>query len=390
MACVLLGWELGANRGHITSLLPIANRLLTEGHEVHLALQLIDAPGLALDRRIRLWQAPVWPRLIASLALTATTPAATMGDILARLGLDRPGGLSALIAGWESLIAAIRPDFVLADFAPALLATVKGRIACAKIGIGFACPPANLERFPSWHGMKASSDEDELLDIVDAELAISGRAPLASLPALFSADTDIVISFAEFDPYAVWRQGGYALPTTTWLAAQAGGQGEEIFGYFSNQLSAELALWDGLAASGRTVRLHVHDPSPELLARFRALRFRFEPRPLAFARIAAQSRIAVSQGGHGFVSSCALTGLPQMIAPFDLEKYLCGRAVRDAGLGLDHALFDLDPAAFGALLAEMCVDEGLHDRCWAKAAELSARPLPRAEDLVAGLVAASR
>lgn len=391
MACVLLGWELGANRGHITKLMPIVARLLEEGHEVHLALQQIDAGGLDLDPRIRLWQAPLWPRLLASLARPAPTPAATMADILARLGLERQGGLSSLIAGWESLFSAIRPDIVVADFAPSLLAAAWDRIESVLFGTGFTCPPSDLARFPVWAGMKPAHDEDELLDIADAELAISGRPALPSLAAIFRTDHALVTSFAELDPYAEWRKGGYVLPAVRDMSeAEPGGQGEEIFGYFINQIGPEMKLWEGLAASRRRVRLHMYDPSPAHIERFRALGLVFEPKPLPFARIVAQSRIVVSHGGHGFASAAILAGLPQMVTPFDLEKLLVGQGIREGGLGLDHSLFGVDPPAFGARLDAMCEDEALHATCRRRAGELAARTLPAPEDEIARFVSAAR
>lgn len=391
MARVLLGWELGANRGHITKIMPMAARLMEDGHEIHLALQQIDAGGLDLDPRIRLWQAPVWPRLLASLARPAPTPAATMADILARLGLQRQGCLSALIAGWDSLFDAIRPDFVVSDFAPALLAASWGRIENVLFGTGFTCPPSDLERFPVWAGLKPAHDEDELLDIADAELAISGRPALPSLAGLFRTDHALVTSFAELDPYAQWRKGGYVLPAVRDLSgAEPGGQGDEIFGYFINQIGPELTLWEGLAASGRRVRIHMHDPSPAHVERFRSLGLIFEPRPLPFARIVAQSRIVVSHGGHGFASAAILAGLPQMVTPFDLEKFLVGEGIREGGLGLDHSLFNIEPARFGARLAAMCDDDELRRTCKRRADELFARTLPAPEEEIARFIREAR
>lgn len=392
MARVLMGWELGANRGHITKILPIAERLLAEGHEVHLALQQIDSGGLNTDRRLRLWQAPVWPRLLASIARPSVTPAATMGDILSRLGLDRPGALAALVAGWDSLLAAIDPDFAIADFAPALLTAARGRIPTATIGTGFASPPGTMGRFPTWGGMKTAHDEDELLDIADADLAMSGRAALHGLPGLFAADHQLVMSFTELDPYAADRPPhAYVLPAVRESSSTPkGGQGDEIFGYFVRQLAPELALWEGLAASGKRVRIHMHDPAPAHLDRFRKLGLIFEPKPQSFDTIVARSRVVVSHGGHGFASASALAGLPQMIVAFDLEKYLVGSGVRNARLGIDHNLFTLQPPAFGQALADLWADESLARDCRTLAAELLVRELPAPEEEMARLVGATK
>ena len=62
MARVLIGWELGTNRGHVDAVLRIARHLLSNGHDVHLALQQIDGAPLDADPRLHIWQAPIWPR----------------------------------------------------------------------------------------------------------------------------------------------------------------------------------------------------------------------------------------------------------------------------------------------------------------------------------------
>ena len=135
MARILFGWELGANRGHIERLLPMARRLLDSGHEVALALQQIDCAGLDRDPRITLWQAPVWPRLLINNLQDGSRRVATMGDILAQLGLDRPGCLAAMISSWDAIFAAFRPDVIVADYAPALLAARRISLTTSPISL---------------------------------------------------------------------------------------------------------------------------------------------------------------------------------------------------------------------------------------------------------------
>lgn len=389
MACVLFGWELGANRGHISTILPLARRLQAEGHAVHLALQQIDAAGLEDLSGLTLWQAPLWPRLLASLVRPATVPAATMGDILARLGLGRQGTLGALIRGWDAILATTDPQFVIADFAPALLAAAAGRVETAILGPGFTCPPAGVAHFPAWAGMQPAHDEAELLDIADAELAETGRTALSSLPALFRADHVLVTSFAELDPYAGLREGGHVLPVALPERGFPGGRGDEIFGYFNNTIPPAHPLWKGLAAAGRRVRLHMPEPDSAHLEQFRQLRFRVEARPLAFEQIAARSRIVISHGGHGFCSSAVAWGLPQMVVAFDIEKYLTGLALANAGLGAEHSAGDLDPAEFGARLAELGENAALAQRCLDMVEGLPNRGLVPPGDRLSELVSAA-
>ena len=334
MARILFGWELGANRGHIERLLPMARRLLEQGHEVVLALQQIDSAGLDRDPRITLWQAPIWPRLLINNIQDGTRRVATMGDILAQLGLDRPGCLAAMVSGWDTILAAFRPDVVVADYAPALLTAARGRMPTISVGSYFFSPPYQLERFPNLTGTPNAYDEDALLDTVDADLISVGRAPLAGLPALFTADHVMVGNFAELDPYRAFRIGNYCAPSIKLpLADGGGGGGDEIFVYAYNRIGVDNPIWAGLAATRRTVRLHMSDPARAHIEMFRQFGFIFEPKPVSFPLIAKRSSVAVSYGGNGFTSACLVAGLPQLLMPFDLEKLMTARAVDVLGLG---------------------------------------------------------
>jgi rhamnosyltransferase subunit B len=364
MVRALIGWELGANQGHITCIKLIADRLLTDGHDVAIALQQIDAGGLDLDPRIALWQAPVWPRILVSMGQPASAPVATMGDILCRVGLNRQGALAAMVAGWDAICAAYQPDLIIADFAPALLCAAKGRYPTIRVGDGFTAPPGHLATFPSLTGAAPAFDEGAILDLVDADLAASGRAPLPGLPALFEADHELISSFALLDPYVNQRTSPHCAPLIKPpLPDGVGGAGEEIFVYGFHRIDPSAALWDGLARTGKAVRVHLSNASSEHLARFKALGLKFEREPQPFTRIAARSRLVVSHGGHGFVSSALLSGLPQLITWFDLEKQLHGKAVASAGFGQNQNLLAISTDALVAGLTQMWQDDALAATC---------------------------
>ncbi len=388
MARVLIGWELGANRGHVHKINLIAKRLIADGHRVDLAFQQIDANGPDVDPRFGLWQAPVWPRLLIGQSQSYMTPSLSMGDILGRVGLDRPGALSSMIRGWDAILGAVRPDLVIADFAPALLMAARGRVRSATIGDGFTNPPASMARFPVLGDSALPTlDESELLDIADADLRAVGRTPLAALPGMFAADESLVTAFALLDPYAGARSGSACAPIIdTPIDCIANPDANELFVYFYRLAPADAPLWQGLAESGRRVRIHFTDPSAQHLQTFRRLGLTFEPRPLPFARIVAQSRLALSHGGHGFVSSCLLTGLPQIVAWYDLEKKLAGQAVSRAGLGHDFNFHALTAAQIAKLIDQAWTDPAIHGRASAARPDFVAAMADRVEDRIAALV----
>lgn len=373
MARILLGWELGANRGHIERLLPIAHRLLADGHDVAVALQLVDGLGLEADPRITIWQAPVWPRLLINMPQDGGRRCTTMGDILAQLGLDRPGCLAAMVRGWDAIFAAAKPDVIIADYAPALLCAAWGRIPTIAVGDGFSTPPHHLETFPSLTSGAPAYDEDMLLDTVDADLLSVGRAPLAGLPALFATNVQVVGNFAELDPYRAVRCGAYSAPSVKLPLPECDcGGGAEIFVYGYNRIAAAHPIWAGLGETKWRVRIHMRDASPDHLAQFKRLGFIHEPKPVPFPLIAKRSCIAVSYGGNGFTSACLIAGLPQLMIPLDLEKQLTVSGVVALGFGKAIAL-QSSAAAIATAAQDLASDHALAERLRAAAPNFRAR-----------------
>ena len=363
MARILIGWELGANRGHIERIGRIAESLADAGHQVALAVQRLDSPHLSLHPNITLWQAPLWPRLLVNASLPPGPPVATMGDILARLGLDRAETVAALIAGWETIVRAVRPQLVIADYAPMLLMTAAGRLPAIGVGTGFERVPDGLDHFPSLTEREAIYDEARLLDGVNRGLGLRGRAPLAALPALFRADVSLSGTFAELDPYRQWRTDPPVSPTlAARLPERIGAGGDELFVYGFEVTMAESSLWEGIARAKLPVRVHVPNATPALQAMFRRHGFIFEPQPVPFDRIAERSRILLSHGGNGFVSSALVAGIPQAVTHYDLEKRIAGHRVMELGVGGHVPLLAIKPDIFATTLRALHANEAMQQR----------------------------
>jgi len=372
MAHVLLGWELGAGRGHALRLHQFSNALRGAGHRVSIAVQRLDCFGPAWPEGVDVWQAPVTPRLLVSTARAASGPLAGMADILARLGMDDAGLVAAVIRGWDRLLAAIRPDLLVSDFAPFLQLAARGRLPVIAAGAGFSVPPCSMDAFPALIEGGRGVDQARLLASVNAALLATDRAPLDAAPGIWTATRALVATFAELDPYAGHRDGAYFQPVEAGFDARAG-DGEEVFVYGSERVPVDGAIWQGLARSGLKVRLHVPRATAPARERWRALGLIVEPAPVPFATIARRSRLVASHGGHGFVCAAMLAGLPQVVFHYDLEKLIHGRAIAREGLGGHVALSALDPARFGADLARLHRDESLAARARAAGERLRSR-----------------
>ncbi len=382
MARILLGWELGAGSGHATKLSAIGDSLAARGHDVIYAAQQTSAfAGRAV------WQAPLWPGQLTTLARPAGTTPATMGDILVALGLDMPGAFAALVGAWDRLLAAVKPHAIVAEFAPALSTAAAGRVPVLGAGSGFTLPPGGMAAFPSLTGEPAVHDEAALLERVNRALVRIGRGALPALPALFAADRQLAAAFAELDPYAAWRSEPAGTPSIVGEVSLADPAGTELFVYMNGSQARPPAFWQGLAQSGLKVR--VHDPRLNAAdhAILRGAGFLVEEAPIPFAQVATRSRLVLSHCGLGFASSALLAGLPHILVPFDIEKRLIAAAVTGLGLGWTMPFDAMEAEPFAAFLRAAHADAAIDERARRAAPGFRAR-MTEDSDAQAAMIAA--
>jgi UDP:flavonoid glycosyltransferase YjiC (YdhE family) len=367
MAHVLLGWELGGNRGHATALLAIADALTARGHRVSFALQRVDALPPERLAGAEVWPAPISPRLLVNIG-KPRRGANSFGDIMARLGADDPDMVEGMLRAWDLLLRTIRPDAVIGEYAPFLLAAAWGRVPSIAVGTAFSTPPAHMERFPSLDGEPAAFDEAAVLAGLNRALERLGRTPIAAYPALLQADATFSGSFAELDPYAEWRVEPLASPLLAGgVPPLADPDAGELFVYAPEQVLPTASLWQGLARSGLPVRVHTANMLPDMADALAALGFAVERRPVPFSLIAERSRLVLSHGGHGFTCSALMAGLPQVICYFDLEKYLHAEAITKLGVGGKVAMAQIEADAFAASLRAVYENDDLAARARAAA-----------------------
>ena len=368
MAHVLLGWEFGGNQGHAMALAAMAAALRKRGHRISFALQRVDAIASERLEGAEIWPAPVTPRLLVNASRPRSGHPQSMGDIMARLGFDDPAIVEALLRAWTRLLDAIRPDLVIADYAPFLLNAARGRVPTIGAGTAFSTPPSAMNVFPSLTGEPPAYDEERVLDAVNLGLARNRLPAIDRLPQIFDASREMGGSFAELDPYAEWRRDPLVMPMLRGgVPGIAPGAGEEVFVYAPDNIRVESKLWDGLARSGLPVRVHVPAAGKALQQTLAAKGLTVEPEPVPFARIAERSRLLLSHGGHGFVCSALLAGLPQVICHFDLEKLMHARAVTRLGLGGMVAMQQIEEEPFAASLVEVYRNDALAARARAAA-----------------------
>jgi len=369
MARILLGWELGAGNGHTSRLLELAAIIAARGHEPLFAPQQIGPFAAHWPT----WQAPVWPRLLEPLFRRFPQRPATMGDILAYLGLDDPYAMAAMILAWDRVILDAQPDAIIAEYAPMLQLAAKGRVPTLAFGTGFSLPPAQMPCFPSLFGNPAVVSEPSLLSTLNTSLRRTDRAPLMALPEIFAADHSLVATFKELDPYRQWRRELVGVPAVCGPVPLTTGEGEELFVYFNGKSNRPNTFWQGLVDSRLSVRVHDTILNDDDITMLEGVGIHVARTPIPFDEIVARSRLLISHGGLGFVSSALLAGLPQIIIPFDGEKLLTANAAAVSGACLLASFDRMKSDAFAAFLRAAWSDESLHARARAAAPSFRSR-----------------
>lgn len=269
-------------------------------------------------------------------------PAVSMGNILFDLGLSVPGAFTGLIRAWSKMLAQIRPDIVIADYAPALSCATRGRVRTIALGNGFCQPPADMANFPAILELSKKSVPEPLLDVINSELRAAGCSKVANAPAIFSTDDTVIACFAELDPYRKWRKDAYALPHMPSLAPVVDELGDEVFVYFYKADGEATKLWDILASTGLKTRIFIAQAHRDNYPALRERGFVVETEPMSWKLIGKCSRMVISHGGLGFTSTAMMMGIPQFVVPYDLEKIVTGLTVRKLGVGDCAMLYD-DP-----------------------------------------------
>jgi UDP:flavonoid glycosyltransferase YjiC (YdhE family) len=366
---VLLAWEGGAGRGHISTMRTVARALdgvaicdaavNSMRHAAELAPHcelVFPGSAFAIDKRRR--------------SRGGNEPICSWADHLGDLGFGDAAFLVARIGWWIAAIRARVASVVVADFAP--VATLAARVLglrTAVIGTGYLAPPPGLAAFPILVPALsvAHYDEADLLAAVNTALAHYGAAPLARFSDIYQCDAFFPHTIPALDPYAGHRAAPYLQPVATDMPTA--GNGDEIFGYFSTDEPRDDVLLEALRRLGPLLRLHMPGLKPEQAAVLAAAGVKVERAPLPLHEIAARSRFCLNAGQHGTLCMAMAMGLPQFAIPRHLEHAYHADKARQLGCVAVVSRFERDPDIIVARIMASYEDAGQRRRARAVAGE---------------------
>jgi UDP:flavonoid glycosyltransferase YjiC (YdhE family) len=337
---VLLTWELGLNYGHLTRLLPIAQRLKRDGDGVLVAVRDLHAASVVLGPAgIPFVQAPHLPQ-----GLALDHRAAGYSDILLSQGWADRAALSGLVQGWLNLIRLFRPDKLVLDYSPTVsLAARIARIPTALIGNGFELPPLTnpLPAFPgfSWADPRVAETSERLaVGSANSTLGTYNVSPLTALRDLFTDATRLFVTWPELDHYGPRVDAQYVGPLLGDLRNTSRidwpeGEGPPIFACVRPDSSHVQVILGALAAIRARVACVAPGFSEQQLAAFRKPHIFFTPNPVDLNGL-LDAALCITYGAEGTIVRFLLAGTPQLISPWHVEAFMGARRIQAMGLGL--------------------------------------------------------
>lgn len=336
-ASILFTWEIGQGFGHVLPLIPMAREFKAQGHKVTFALRDVRSVGAMLQGEgFNVLQAPFHPDKF----FPAEGPQPqSMADVLTIFGFTSHQHLSGMRAAWEGILQAVRPDLVIASYAPlSLLCARQHGIPTILMAMPFELP-IDQHPSPAWRGGELTYSMDG--DVINTVNGVFGGAQVSSVHQIFSANKTYVMSFPELDFFGPRLQVNYcgALfvndvgPSPQWPQGETGTEAK-IFTYLNTELPYLDQIRQAIHRSKLRYCVVLRDASPALLDTWRAPNVSITNQIQRLNETLSQCDAVFNFGNLGLVYASLLAGKPMVFYVRNLEAMLTARQVTRLGAGL--------------------------------------------------------
>ena len=341
MGTVLLTYEFGAGLGHLSPLISVAKRL-SPAHRLVFCLPEADAARSQIEQafgaRAELRAVERWRPVD-----NGAERAETLGDVFWSAGFGDADQVQAKARFWRETLSDIKPDLIIADFAPGVRLSAGGR-PFVEVGYGFTVPPAGraLPPLRPWiHEVPAQSRAREfgLLASVNAARASVGGRAIDHFADLFRGDDTFLCTLPEFDMYAAYRTERHLAPIMApmRMGPSVGRRtGPDVFLYLHANHPRLKELLAALTASGLRVAAYVSGAPVEAVVAQCGKNIGVLRRPANLAEMLPQAKLSIHHGGLGSSHAGLAAATPQLMFPRRLEWQINARAVEQLGGGRRH------------------------------------------------------
>jgi len=339
---------MGSGLSHLTNLKPFIDAAIAAGHHVTLAAkELVNiVPVFGRQYNFNLFQSPyLWRNAVRRYPHLQS---------YAQLVLQRFGSeteLLVLVAAWDTIFAAVKPDLVVYDYAPsALVASLGKPWRKLMVGSGFLMPRTDEPYLGVFPGVRNTEENHrqlrdgdarllQLINAVNAERGLSALATPAEL--ITQCHSQLLLTLPELDHFG-------SRPGETYLGIPEAiggaeplwpaGKGFKVFCYLSSfarmkELMAALhAHGASVLVYGRNIPQSMRECFPEVA---------FTDTLLNMTKVGRQADLFVTMGNHTTCAHAVMQGVPLLMVPTNQEQLYLVKRVVSAGRGV--CLYPDDP-----------------------------------------------
>ncbi len=340
MSRIAFVWELGSSYGHISVLLPFAKKLKQRGHDVVLVSRELQNASNLHHEGIPILQAPLWLNPPKGLS----EPPLNYSEILMRYGYFNAESLAGLVSAWRSLFALHGSDLIVADHSPtALLAARSMGLAATTLGSGFYLPPRQtpLPNMRPWLNVpqeRLKNSDAHVLKAMNTVLSAYKVKVLGGVHELFETEENFLCTFAELDHY---QQRG---PAKYWGACYNMQMGQNvawpadavqrIFVYLDPQGRDFANVLQAISVLGYFAFVCAPGISDNQRRQLENARMVIADKPFRLDKLLPDCDLFIGYAGQGITAGMLMAGVPQLLLPTHLERFLMATRIAAIGAGI--------------------------------------------------------
>lgn len=278
---ILFATEANEGLGHLAPWLGFFESAAQEGWQLHVACPDAPAAQARFANADVSWQRACIPAGRPTQHITHTnTVAHCWEELLVNLGYGLAPAVRACLAQWQSLLHRLKPDLLIADYAPlAMLAAKALRIPLVQAGGGYCVPPITLGTEPIWLPQTLLYPGPSALPASSIQAAKQAQQALsltwnAALQSLGSSHHIVHASEIFAYPVQRWVMSGLALDHYAGLQSERGAvhMGLLALKPLGQTLAQVASQWLGAQADQKRVLCYLKPSTPNLNHIVQALR----------------------------------------------------------------------------------------------------------------------
>lgn len=347
MAKVLCAWEFGAGLGHLLQIIPVAERLVDEGHTVclavpdpHAALRLIK-PVYVQNKAINVIAGPIWS--VPSDIHINDIPMQTMADVLWAFDFHKSEKLGFMTDRWSQIIQQSQAELIVADAAPTLRLAAASSIPFVVVGnSGYTIPPLgrSLPPIRPWETDVCSTSkvhETEILNVVNQIRRLRDAAPFDYVADLFNGDESFICTFPYFDPYRAYRRAPplrpYNVPVILKRQLIRERQKAPVFIYLPADHPSITTIFLALDKLNMPAEAYISNADAPRLHAAAPNNIKIMDAPARFEEVLGSCRMIIHHAGVSTAYAALQAGAPQILLPKTLEHLITAKKVLEIAGG---------------------------------------------------------